>query len=91
IAAGARAHGAETEYAWRLAARVRARLAHSGATSDPERWAAFLADPDARWAAGLGAAATPADAPAWLAAPERTEAAGRDDAAPSASRSRRRP
>lgn len=91
IAAGARAHGAETEYAWRLAARVRARLAHDRATSDPERWAAFLADPDARWASGLDADATPAEAPAWLTAPEPAKATGRDAAAPSASRSRRRP
>src|SRR5439155_19460688 len=61
--------GTGGEDAWRLAARVRALLAHPAAGIDAEAWARLVADGDAAWAAGLGPGATPADAPAWLRLP----------------------
>ncbi len=83
IAGLARAAGADSEYAWRLAARVRARLAHTEAARDAAAWARFLSDPDARFAAGLASDATRDEAPAWIAdqasaskpAPKRRSAA----------------
>jgi len=60
--------GAEGEQAWRLAARVRACLAHprAGDRTDDAAWRAFLADPDARFASGLSVARTRAARPSWL-------------------------
>ena len=66
VAAGAQAHGADSAYAWRLAARVRAQLAHPYARTDADAWRRFLADPDARYAADLSEDATPEQAPTWL-------------------------
>ena len=68
--------GAEDERAWRLAARVRALLAHPRAASadgTPEEWRALLADPDARYAAELDEDTPRADAPAWLQLPARMD------------------
>ena len=75
VARAARAHGAEGEGAWRLAARVRTLLAHPGAAADAHAWRALLADDDARYAVGVTADAAAADAPAWLALPARVEPA----------------
>ena len=66
VAAGTQAHGADSAYAWRLAAQVRAQLAHPHARYDQDAWQRFVSDPDARFAAGLDEHATMADAPAWL-------------------------
>jgi hypothetical protein len=71
IAEGVRAHGADSEYAWRLAARVRAWLAHPAATLDDASWQRFMADDDARWGAALPIEAKRAEAPDWLALPAR--------------------
>ena len=71
-----REQAAEGEQAWRLAARVRALLAHPaahGAGGRDDAWLQLLADADARWAAGLSADATPVQAPDWLALPARLE------------------
>jgi hypothetical protein len=76
IARAARAHGAEGEHSWRLAARVRALLAHPHAVSRSAgagSWQALLADDDARYALGLGDDASIAKAPAWLWLPSRLE------------------
>jgi hypothetical protein len=66
IAAVARDAGADSEYSWRLAARVRARLAHDLAAADENGWARFLLDDDARFAAGLEADAMREEAPTWI-------------------------
>ena len=66
IALAARDSGADSEYAWRLAARVRARLAHPAATADAAAWERFLTDDDARFAAGVATGAAIDTAPAWL-------------------------
>jgi hypothetical protein len=50
---------------------VRALLAHPDAARDAASWRALLADDDARYAAGLGEAATAAEAPGWLSLPSR--------------------
>jgi glycosidase len=76
IARAARAHGAEVEHSWRLAARVRALLAHPHAVSrsaGARSWQALLDDDDARYALGLGDDASVARAPAWLWLPSRLE------------------
>ncbi len=76
IVRAVRARGAEGDHAWRLAARVRALLAHPRAVAPDAKladWQVFLADADARFAAGLPEVADPADAPAWLAFPSRFE------------------
>src|SRR5262245_17572869 len=72
IARGLRAHGADEPLSWRLAARVRALLAHPRIVAGPgtsDEWRAFLADDDARFAAGLSATAPLREAPEWLALP----------------------
>jgi hypothetical protein len=69
VARAARGHGVEGEDAWRLAARVRAMLAHPDAGANAQAWRALLADEDARYAAGLGEDATAAEAPRWLRLP----------------------
>ena len=74
IADGLRAHGADSEYAWRLAARVRAWLAHPAATLDDAAWQRLMEDDDARWGAALAADAVRADAPDWLSLPARAAA-----------------
>lgn len=70
------AHGAEGDHLWRLAARVRALLAHAAAgaarATAGDR-AAFLADPDARFAANLREDAPFTRVPEWLTLPERFE------------------
>jgi len=71
VARAARAHGAEGEASWRLAARVRVLLAYPDAIAERAPWRALLADDDARYAAGLAEDATPKEAPAWLALPSR--------------------
>jgi glycosidase len=71
IAEGVRAHGADSEYAWRLAARVRAWLAHPAATTDDDAWRRFMEDDDARWGATLPSGAERSDAPEWLSWPTR--------------------
>ena len=79
VARATRAHGAEDEDAWRLAARVRTLLAHpdvgrvapARAGEAPAAWRALLADDDARYAAQLAEDAPAADAPAWLTLPVR--------------------
>lgn len=81
IAGAAREAGADSEYAWRLAARVRARLAHPAAAADDAAWARFLSDDDARFAAGLAAGAARSEAPAWI-----TPEPGMVEAAPSRAR-----
>jgi glycosidase len=71
------AHGAEGDHAWRLAARVRALLAHAAAGGDAAGDAdrrAFLADPDARFAAAIAEDTPAAKLPEWLALPSRFEA-----------------
>ncbi len=78
LANALREHGASGDHAWRLAARVRAMLAHPAATAIPRttaRWQALLADADARFAAGIDADARPEDAPDWLSIPARFESA----------------
>jgi glycosidase len=70
LASAVRAHHAEAGEAWRLAARVRALLAHPDAPAD---WPAFLADEDARFAAGLDAGASRTEAPGWLELPAAIE------------------
>ncbi len=74
IAEGLRAHGTDSEYAWRLAARVRALLAHPAATTDDAAWQRLLEDDDARWGAALSADAKRDDAPPWLQLPARLAA-----------------
>ena len=74
VARAARAHGAESEAAWRLAARVRALLAHPEPGRDATTWRALLADDDARYAAGLAEDADAAEAPGWLSLPSRLTA-----------------
>jgi len=70
LARALQALGAEGESAWRLAARVRALLAHP----DPlTHWPVFLADQDARYAAGLEPDATPDSAPEWTRLPGELE------------------
>jgi hypothetical protein len=71
VAEAARARGADGEYSWRLAALVRALLAHPEAVADTTGWSALVADADAAWAAGLTAHATPGHAPDWLRLPSR--------------------
>jgi hypothetical protein len=71
VARAARSHGAEGEEAWRLAARVRALLAHPDAGTDASAWRALLADDDARYAAGLAEDAAAPEAPRWLRLPSR--------------------
>jgi hypothetical protein len=73
VARAARAHGAEGEDAWRLAARVRALLAHPDAATDERAWRALLADDDARFATGASSETEVAAAPAWLRIPPRVE------------------
>src|SRR5262249_20661222 len=76
IARALRDRGAEGERAWRLAARVRALLAHpraGSATATREEWQALLADDDARYAGELGEDTPHARAPAWLMLPSRLE------------------
>ena len=73
VARAARAHGAEGEDAWRLAARTRALLAHPEAGADAKAWSAFLADDDARYAVGLAQDASATEAPGWLLLPARIE------------------
>jgi hypothetical protein len=75
LASALRAHGAEGDHAWRLAARVRALLAHGGAETDGASWQAFLADEDARFAAGLTPGDMPRVPPAWWELPARLEKA----------------
>jgi hypothetical protein len=70
-----RALGAEGDLAWRLAARVRALLAHPDAHAGGEAWRAFLADDDARFAAGVAPGEDPRVPPAWLALPATVERA----------------
>ena len=70
-----RAHGAEGDLAWRLAARVRALLAHPDAHAGGEALRAFLADDDARFAAGIAPGEDPSVPPAWLALPAMVERA----------------
>jgi hypothetical protein len=70
LARAFRARGAEDPLAWRLAARVRAMLAHphvARAGEGERAWPEFLADADARFAAGLPAGAHREEAPDWLA------------------------
>jgi glycosidase len=69
VAEAARAHGADGEYSWRLAARTRALLAHPEATASPGAWALVVADADALWAAGLTPTSQITEAPAWLRLP----------------------
>jgi hypothetical protein len=78
VARAARGHGAEGDEGWRLAARVRALLAHpdaarpaSRAGAAPAAWRALLADDDARYAAQLAEDAAQAEAPRWLSLPAR--------------------
>jgi len=76
IARAARARGAEGETAWRLAARVRALLAHpqaAGRRATREQWRALLADEYALYATGLTDDSPMAKAPAWLGIPARLE------------------
>ena len=75
LASAFRTHGAEGDLAWRLAARVRAMLAHPGAHAGGEPWLAFLADPDACFAAGIAPGEDPSEPPAWLELPARVERA----------------
>src|SRR6185436_15393021 len=70
-----RVHGAEGDLAWRLAARVRALLAHPDVHAGGEAWQAFLADDDARFAAGIAPGEEPRVPPAWLALPATIERA----------------
>jgi hypothetical protein len=74
VAEAARARGADSEHGWRLAARVRALLAHPRALADAGAWSALVADADAAWAAGLEPGATTAQAPDWLDLPARLAA-----------------
>ncbi len=74
IADGLHTHGADSEYAWRLAARVRTWLAHPAATLDDAAWQRLMEDDDARWGAALAADAVRADAPDWLSLPVRVAA-----------------
>lgn len=77
LAEGLRSHGAADELAWRLAARVRALLAHPHAGDEApagQAWDAFVRDTDAAFAAGIAPGATPASAgspPAWVSLPGR--------------------
>ena len=71
IADGLREHGADSEYAWRLAARVRSWLAHPAATTDDAAWQRLMEDDDARWGAALPVDAKRAEAPDWLSLPAR--------------------
>ena len=70
-----RAHGAEGDGAWRLAARVRALLAHPDVSTDREAWQRFLDDDDARFAAGWAPGEVPRTPPAWSELPARIERA----------------
>ena len=70
-----RAHGAEGDGAWRLAARVRALLAHPDVSADREAWQRFLDDDDARFAAGWAPGEVPRTPPAWSELPARIERA----------------
>jgi glycosidase len=80
VAEAARARGADGEHSWRLAARVRALLAHPEAVADATAWAALVADADAAWAAGLTPGATPGHAPDWLSLPARLLGSSRTQA-----------
>jgi len=75
LAEALRALGAEGDMPWRLAARVRAMLAHPDAHAGGEAWRTFLADDDARFAAGMAPGELPERAPAWLELPARIERA----------------
>lgn len=70
-----RRHGAEGDEAWRLAARVRALLAHADARSGGEAWRRFLDDEDARFAAGVALGENPLEPVAWSELPARIERA----------------
>jgi hypothetical protein len=76
LARALQAYGAEGDHTWRLAARVRAMLAHAApraeGTAGAERQD-FAADADARFAAGMGDDEDSVELPEWLALPSRFE------------------